>query len=163
MTRRYTERRSIVDLIAENRRLFLIGAGIVVVLLLAVFGVFSPDEQSSGTEDNDDDDQTTRCVAASGALVSAIESGLTVSGGGSLSNAYIVRSDDFDNAYFVAARINGEGMGDSVGVWSTNDPDGGGSIFSADAFAAEFSDWGDGPGFSPSDDGFTEAEDCAAG
>lgn len=107
--------------------------------------------------------ESSRCARASAALVSAIETGLTVTGGGSLSNAFVVKSDDFENASFVAAQIEGEGMDDTVGVWSTNDPDGGGSILSADAFAAEFSDWGDGPGFSSSDDGFSEARECAEG
>jgi hypothetical protein len=104
-----------------------------------------------------------RCSAASSALLSAIEQGLTVSGGGSLSGGQVVRSDDFENVYFVAARIEGEGMSDAVGVWATNDQAGGGSIFSADALASEFSDWGEGPGFSSSDDGFEEARDCAGG
>jgi hypothetical protein len=106
---------------------------------------------------------SSRCEPASAALVSAIEAGLTVTGGGSLSNAFIVRSGDFENVYFVAAQIEGEGMGGAVGVWATNGPNGDGSIFSADAFAAEFSDWGDGPGFNLSDDGLAEARDCAEG
>ena len=96
-------------------------------------------------------------------MLSAIEQGLTVTGGGSLSNGQVVRSDDFENVYFVAAQIEGEGMEDSVGVWATNDPGGDGTIFSAEGFAREFSDWGDGPGFSPSDDGLDEARDCAGG
>lgn len=107
--------------------------------------------------------QSSRCDRASSALVSAIESGLTVGGGGSLSNAYIVKSGDFDNVYFVAAQIGGEGMSDAVGVWATNGPNGDGSIFSANAMAAEFSDWGGGPGFTPSDDGLSVARDCAGG
>ena len=78
-----------------------------------------------------------------------------------MSNAYIVQSGDFENVYFVAAQIEGEGMGGTVGVWATNGPNGDGSIFSADAVAAEFSEWGGGPGFSPSDDGLAEASDCA--
>lgn len=105
--------------------------------------------------------RSARCAPASSVLVSAIESGLTVNGGGSLSNAYIVRSDDFENVHFVAAQIEGEGMGDSAGVWATNGPDGTGSIFAADSMATEFSDWGSGPGFTSSDDGLAEARECA--
>jgi len=104
--------------------------------------------------------QSSRCEPGSAALVSAIESGLTVTGGGSLSNAYVVKSGDFENVYFVAARIEGEGLSDSVGVWATNGPAGDASIFAAEAFAPEFSDWGEGPGFTASDDGLSEARDC---
>jgi hypothetical protein len=107
--------------------------------------------------------QLSRCEAASDGLLTAIEMGLTVRGGGSLSNGYTVKSTDFDNVSFVAAQINGEGLDDSVGVWATNDIARGGSIFAAEALAAEFSDWGDGPGFSPSDDGLSEARSCAEG
>lgn len=117
-----------------------------------------PTEATEATEP-----PSTRCESASAALVTAIESGLTVTGGGSLSNAVIVRSADFENVYFVAARIEGEGMDSTVGVWATNGPDADGLIFSADALAREFSEWGDGPGFSSSDDGFAEARDCASG
>lgn len=107
------------------------------------------------------DQEAAGCDRAPAALLSAIETGLTVTGGGSLSNGYIVRSSDYEQVYFVAAQIEGEGMDDSVGVWATNDPDGGGLIFAAEGLAREFSDWGDGPGFSSSDDGLSEARDCA--
>ncbi len=70
---------------------------------------------------------------------------------------------DYENAYFVSARITGEGIpSDMMGTWSTNGLDGSGSVFSAESFAGEFSDWGDGPGFSSSDDGFAESRDCVS-
>lgn len=143
--------------LSRRAKLFVV-IGAVVVLLAAIGSLGG----SSGTGGTAGDDRSPRCGRASSALVSAIESGLTVNGGGSLTDAYIVHSDDFENAHFVAAKIEGEGIADAVGVWSTNDPAGGGSIFSADALAEEFSDWGNGPGFRPSDDGFSEARDCAA-
>jgi hypothetical protein len=115
----------------------------------------------SGTDDGGD--TSSRCKAATPAMVSKIESALTVDGGGSLSNAYIVRSDDFEHVYFVAARIHGPGMEDAVGVWGVNDPGGGGLLFSANAMAEEFMGMGRGPGFSSSDDGLQEAESCARG
>ncbi len=47
----------------------------------------------------------------------------------------------------------------------TNDLNGGGLIYSVDAVAEEFSDWGPGgqtdAGFSMSDDGAQESVDCA--
>lgn len=139
---------------------------VIVVAALAVIGSLSRTPTSTGGGGNGtggNGGTSSRCDTASTALVDAIESGLTVTGGGSLSNAQIVKSDDYENAYFVAARIEGEGMADAVGVWSTNDPAGGGSIFAADSFARQFSDWGPGPGFLSSDDGFAEVRECAAG
>lgn len=106
---------------------------------------------------------SSRCQAAAPALVDAIEAGLTVTGGGSLANAQAVQSTAFQNGYFVSARIEGQGMSSTMGTWATNDLNGGGSIFSADSFAREFSEWGDGPGFSSSDDGFEESRRCAGG
>jgi len=41
------------------------------------------------------------------ALVSGIETGLTVQGGGTLKNAQAVKSEDFENVYFISAEIDG--------------------------------------------------------
>lgn len=101
-----------------------------------------------------------RCVSVSAELVDAIETGLTVSGGGTLGAAQAVKSNDFEQAWFVAAEIRGPSL-DEVGVWATNGLTAGdGLIFAADGFAKEFSDWGDGPGFSIADDGAQEAKNC---
>jgi hypothetical protein len=105
-----------------------------------------------------------RCEPVPAALVSAISSGLTVNGGGSLSNAQAVRSTSFSKVWFVAARINGSGMGaDSVGVWATNDLAGAGMVYAIDGLAHEFSDWGVAKDISRSDDGYAEARACAGG
>ncbi len=86
-------------------------------------------------------------------------------GGGSLRSAQVVRSADFNSAYFVAADIQGAGLEGphDIGVWVTNRLDGRGA-FSVNGHANEFSDWGDGgqtdAAFSMSDDGASEAEDC---
>jgi hypothetical protein len=108
-------------------------------------------------------DNPARCQPASESIVSKIEAGLNVSSGGSLSDAFTVKSHDFDNVYFVAARIAGEGTEDPVGVWALNSLSDDASIASADEIAGEFSDWAANPAFTPSDDGLSVAHDCAAG
>lgn len=106
-----------------------------------------------------------RCQPAPAILLDSIAEGLTVTGGGGLSNGWTVRSADYEQAYFVAAEITGEGMGGSIGLWITNDPASPGMLFSVNAFAKEFSQWPDGgntdAAFSQSDDGAREALDCA--
>jgi hypothetical protein len=109
-----------------------------------------------------------RCSSASDALLQTIADGLTVDGA-TLTSGFVVRSDQFEDVYMVAAEIDGpglEGAGD-VGVWATNDTAGGGSILSVADTAKERSSW---PIGSESNDELTimadgamEAEACAGG
>jgi hypothetical protein len=100
--------------------------------------------------------------------VKGIESGLTVTGGGSLKNARAVRSQDFKRVYFVSAEIDGpglEGSGD-IGTWAKSGPlrVGRGLILAVDSVANEFSDWGDGrttdAQLSMSNNGAEESQKC---
>jgi hypothetical protein len=77
-----------------------------------------------GDDGGDDQGDGQTCRKAPGALVAAIEEGLTASGGGQLRRAYIVRSDDFEKVYMVAADIQGDGLeGDGdIGVWARIPP-----------------------------------------
>jgi hypothetical protein len=109
-----------------------------------------------------------RCQPVSAALLEAIASGLTVSGGGKLRNGFAVKSEDFSEVYFVSAEIDGPGMeGDGeVGTWATNSLEpGGGLILAVGGLAHEFSDWGHGEqtdaALSPDDDGVDESQECA--
>jgi hypothetical protein len=111
----------------------------------------------------------TRCLDAPEELIQAIETGLTVGGGGWLDamTAQAVKSNDFNSVYFVAAAIYGPGMGQKgvIGVWATNNlTPGQGLIYAVDAVALEFSDWGDGrrtdAQMSVVSDGASEAADC---
>jgi hypothetical protein len=110
---------------------------------------------------------TTRCVPASDTRLAAISDGLTVSGGGSLSDGWAVKSTDYVNVWFVAARIHGPGMdGTNVGIWATHDPDTDtGTIMAVGAFATQFSDWGDGSKtkaeVTTASDGARDAERCS--
>jgi hypothetical protein len=142
---------------------FRIGCALILAPALAgcfVGPVVSPDTD----KDNDgvaDNLESARCAPASSQLLSAIEEGLTVSGGASLLNGQIVSSDDFEQLYFVAAQIKGAGISDAVGAWATNDESGGRSIYSANAVAVEFTDWPRRPKFSRSDRGLRVAQACA--
>lgn len=108
-----------------------------------------------------------RCLDVPQSIIDAIAEGLTVSGGGTLDHAKAVKSKDFSKVFFVAAVIHGEGMGvGQIGVWATNHIEAAdGLIYSVNAIANEFSDWGDGSTtqaqLSMSNDGATEAEACA--
>lgn len=104
-----------------------------------------------------------RCAPASDGLVSSVETGLTVSGGGSLGSGQVVKSNAFPTLWFLAARVSGPGMsGKDVGVWATSDDTGHGMIWSVDGMAHEFSDWPKGPA-TMSDDGASIAQGCAKG
>ena len=104
-------------------------AGLTLALVLAgCGGTAAPTTGGGGA--------ASRCVSVPAALVTAISSGLSVAGEGSLEDAAAVKSADYENAYFVSARITGEGIpSDTVGTWSTNGLDGSGSVFSAESFA----------------------------
>lgn len=128
----------------------------------------SPASAASPT-DPADVEAATECEDATAVAV-AIAEGLTVTGGGMLRDAQAVRSGDFSSVYFIAAEIDGPGIdGDGqIGVWASNSlTPGMGLIYSVNAVANEFSDWGDGGAtdaeFSASDDGAEEAVVCVAG
>jgi hypothetical protein len=103
-------------------------------------------------------------------LEASIGQGLIVDGA-ILRDGFAVRSDEFEQVWFVAAEIDepgAEGVGD-VGVWSTNtEPSrlesGSGLIFGINDVARRFTDWGadvePGQGIVPSmaDHGASEAE-----
>lgn len=136
---------------------WLVTLGAVAVGVVILAGCGSEGESSAS-----------RCIAVEQTTLSNIAEGLTVSGGGSLRDGWAVRSEDFEQVYFVAAEMDGSGMeGDGeVGLWATNDL-AGGLIFAVNSMAEEFSDWGSGGGtdaeLTTSDDGADEALDCVGG
>lgn len=84
---------------------------------------------------------TTDCEPVPRTTLDAIEDGLTVQGGGSLSTGRAKEGTDW---WYVAAEIDGPGLEEDgdIGVWAMPAPDEPGPIFAAEAFAREFSDWG---------------------
>jgi len=123
-----------------------------IVLLLAAVGCSGSATTSSTT--------LSRCEVVGQALSGSIAAGLTVQGGGTLRGAQAVKSTEYDKVWMVSADIEGPGLGgkDNIGTWATNDLTGNGMIFSVNAVAREFSQWG--PGLKPSDDGVAESRAC---
>ena len=88
--------------------------------------------------------------------------GLEVTAGGRLIGAQAVRSEDFTQAWFVAADIQGpgiEGHG-QIGLWITNRLHKSVGFFAINPLAAEFSDWGRSPMFTASNGGARQAIAC---
>lgn len=142
--------------------LFVCFLGLITIVVIGAAG--SDGSSSSPTA------SPTTCLAVPTVLVDGIQEGLTVHGGGWLTDAQAVRSGDFSQVYFVSARINGPGLDGPVGTWATNDLQAGsvgGVIFAVDALANEFSDWGDGrqgtAELSMSDHGARQSQTCVRG
>ena len=117
-----------------------IGLSALVASLLAGCG--------SGGGESQPEASAIPCQRPSKLVVSSIEEGLTIDGGGSLTNAWAVRVPvDQQNTsgwpeLLVAADLDGPGMegGDEIAVWATSN--GYGPIWAIDSIAREFSDWG---------------------
>lgn len=111
------------------------------------------------------DGASATCLPVAEATVSAIETGLTVGGGGHLEGAAAVRSDEFSKVFMVSARIEGAGMEDAVGTWATNTiTDSSGSFFAVPEMATEFSDFPDSSttdaGIDQRTHGYDESRSC---
>jgi len=108
-----------------------------------------------------------RCVAVSAKKLKNIAIGLTVGAGGSLTSGFAVKSNDYAEVWFIAAVIDGPGLGKGVvGIWaSTRLEANDGMILAIDGFADEFTDWGLGSTTDASitqyADGAQEAAQCA--
>jgi hypothetical protein len=147
---------------------------LLVAILVCVFLVGGCGDDDSGGDQGEAETAGQEAPASGGcedvpkALVEAIATGLIVPGGGMLRQAQAVKSGDFDDVYFVSAEIDAaglEGLGD-IGTWAKSGPlrVGGGSIYSVDGVAKEFSDWGDGgktdAQLSMEDDGAAASQEC---
>lgn len=110
-----------------------------------------------------------RCVAASQLQTENIRSGIKdIQQSNDVSNGWAVKSNDFENVWFVAAQITGPNIApnQAIGVWAiSGDPASPGLTYSVNSFAIEFSSWPDGSTTdaqtSMSDDGAQQAYDCA--
>jgi hypothetical protein len=124
---------------------------------------------SCGGDGDGGGEASSRCENVPPALVAAMEEGLELTGGGgSLTNAKSVKSNDFERVYFISADIDGPGLEgpDDIGTWAKSGPlqVGGGLILSVDNVAEEFSSWPDAGTtdveMSMEDDGAEESKDC---
>lgn len=155
------------------RNLRAIGSISAMVLSLSLVGCggsvavasTTPSEGPAATATPTPGADESRCLAVSAQKLESILP-LTASGGGTLRDAYAVKSLDFSKVWFIAAEMDfagGEGDGE-IGVWATNDLEPVVGFFSVNGLALEFTDWADGPSsdaqLSMSDDGASEAEEC---
>ncbi len=108
-----------------------------------------------------------RCLDVSDYVQGAFIEGLTEGTGATLRGFQAVRSNDFQELYFVAAELEGPGLDgdDEIGVWATNDIETYmGSYMSVNGLAQEFSDYPDGDTtdayVTMSDEGASLAVEC---
>jgi hypothetical protein len=141
--------------------LALIAGGLLVVILAVGAS------NSSKKEDGQKQATANRCLAVPEELVASMASGLTVNDGGSLRNAQAVKSNDFENVYFVSADLQGAGLegDDDIATFATNSLSaGGGIIMAINGSAKEFSKFPDGSTTSfkvtVSNDGAQASQDC---
>ena len=119
-----------------------------------------------GGDDRSSSSQVNRCENVPSFIISNIESGLEIEGGGSLKNAKAVKSNDFSSIYFISADLDGTGLeGDrDIATFATNKLDSAGLIFSIDHIAKEFSVFPFGKdtktNITMSDDGAAESANC---
>lgn len=123
---------------------------------------------SAGDEITSPDDIPTtatgadRCLPASDAAVAAIVEGLKK--GVSLRDVYIVRSRDYNRAYFVSANVEGGPGGEQIATWAITAPEPTGTlVFAVTEPAKRLSRFSDAGGtFSGVDDGVTESQECVS-
>jgi hypothetical protein len=104
-----------------------------------------------------------RCTAATTDLMTPLANKVTLEDA-RLINGQVVKSEDHDDVYFVAAEIDSLRLPNSgdVAVWATTSPHGAEAIFSVNELAKQSSDWRDAEAIdvSPDDDGAAEARAC---
>jgi len=136
---------------------------VAALLVLAVGGVLAGCSAGPGSGSPGGADTVAgvgRCEPASDSAVTAISDGLR--NGLTLTNAYIVKSNDYNAAYFLSGRIQGA-SGEPIGTWALADPEDVGSLlFSVTEPAKRNSRFSDANGsFSGSDDGVSQSQGCA--
>ena len=112
---------------------------------------------SAGIEDVATDAQgVERCAPAADGVVQAINEALT--GRNNISNAWTVRSRQYDMVYFTSARV---GDGEQTATWATLAPEGGQFLFAVTELAQGVGDFPVDPSFTGGDDGVRESQRCA--
>ena len=109
----------------------------------------------------DTEEQSYRCLPVSATYLED----LLNSSNRRLINGWEVRSEDYENVYFLSAQMFGGGLSGQIGTWATNGYEWSASrIYAVDDFATEYSDWGvDSPikdKFHFMDDGYMESREC---
>ncbi|MBI5414848.1 hypothetical protein HZA38_05040 [Candidatus Peregrinibacteria bacterium] len=110
--------------------------------------------------------KVSRCEEVPLVVVSNLEDGLNIQGGGSLKGAKAVKSNEFSSVYFVSADLDGLGLEgtNDIATFAVNSLDGTGLMFSVSNVAGAFSDWGSGENtdahLTMRSDGAQESQDC---
>ncbi len=132
-----------------------------VALVFVVSGCGSEDTDSAGaqttteeraetdemttTAEAEEPEQSEDCQPVPADLVAAIEEGFTAKGV-KLRNAYAVRSNDLENAWYISGDLQGPGLegDDEIATWAKSGDlvVGGGLLIASNSVAKEFSDWG---------------------
>lgn len=157
---------------------------VIVASLLLITTIACTDTGSNSDQASDSD--SSRCLNVPAALSQAIGEGITFdgpgtrsgavrtdeakTGDGSVRNAAAVKSNDYENAYFISADIQGPGLEgpDDVATFVTNRLSGTdfGIIMAADQVAKDFSVFPDAAKtdfeISFTDDGGEEARSCVS-
>lgn len=107
------------------------------------------------------------CLTVDQSTVDAIQQGIATA---TIAHAAAYKSDDFENVYYVAVDLTGDGIapGQAIATFATNDdptqPGIDGLTLAVGGMAHEFSDWGHGEdtdfALSPGDHGNAESVAC---
>ena len=136
---------------------------LLVTVLLVACGT-APGSQTVGSSSSN----SSRCETASAAQMDHIRAGVQgEQASNDVRSGSAVKSSDFENAWFVAAKVYGPGIEDGTepGVWFiTGDKASPGLTMSVNGTAKAYSDWPDASttdaAATMSDDGAREAETC---
>lgn len=109
------------------------------------------------------------CLPVPQDIITSINQGLTIQGGGTFQNAQAVKSTDYKSVYFISGDLQGSGLegdGDIATFARNGELDGSGMIIAVDAVANEFSDWADGRTMrlpmTMSDSGASQSQACVS-
>ena len=142
------------------------------ILTLSAISIFSfsgcggssaPSAGDGGAPKTADKVDTSRCIEVSAEKLAEIEAKLNIRGGGSLKDGRAVKSNDFENRYFLAAEVEGPGFYDDgqYAIWLVDSLEPGGEIISVSSNAKVFSDWPKADATITKDnDGYAEAQTC---
>jgi hypothetical protein len=122
--------------------------------------------QDPASPSNQTPQATDRCLAVKPKLLELIASAAEPGVGKlTFSDGAAVRSEDFTEAYMIAARFSAPGVDNETGIWSSNSLEPGkGLMLSVDGFAKQFTIWPDADKtkaeIEQSTDGVEEARAC---
>lgn len=148
-----------------RRTALLLATGL---LLTGCSSTTTPTTEAPPPTEETEQPEESRCADVDQTTIDGISEGLNVAEV-ELTGWAAVKSDDFDQVWFVSAVATGGGFDGEVFTFATNDdptqPGIDGLTLAADAMSDEFTDWPYGPdtdfGVSFLDDGGEESRDCA--